>query len=68
MPAVRHSQPLHKVGPSFGDCQGRAHRRRGITSERSAGARDAIHPKVGLLSRQLHLNLPLHQTSVIAMP
>ena len=39
MPAERHSRPLHKVGPSFRNCQGGAHRRCGITSEQSAGAR-----------------------------
>jgi hypothetical protein len=36
MPAERHSRPLHKVGPSFRDCQGRAHRHCGITSQQSA--------------------------------
>jgi hypothetical protein len=45
MPAERHSRPLHKVGPPLRDCQGRAHRGYCITSEESAAARHAVHPK-----------------------
>jgi hypothetical protein len=54
MPAERYSQPLHKVGSSFPDCQGGAHRRFGITSEQSAGTRGVVHPKGWLPSRQPH--------------